>query len=166
MVTGQTFARVSYDIPGQQQRFARVRGLRDAENRAAKVIADNISIAAGVLFRRRDVVHGFARRDPMVALESRATGRSPFVARPDPARPIVLVYGPDAGLVRERAEAIISASVETRAIRSRWRASTATTLAAEPSRLVEEANTVPLFGGRRAVWVKAGSRNFAPRSRR
>ncbi len=38
----QTFSRVSYDIPGQQQRFARSRGLRDAENRAAKVIADNI----------------------------------------------------------------------------------------------------------------------------
>lgn len=41
-VTGQTFARVSYDVPGQQQRFARLRGLRDAESRAAKVIADNI----------------------------------------------------------------------------------------------------------------------------
>jgi LPS-assembly lipoprotein len=42
VVTGQTFARVSYDIPGQEQRFARIRGLRDAENRAAKVVADNI----------------------------------------------------------------------------------------------------------------------------
>jgi LPS-assembly lipoprotein len=42
VVTGQTFSRVSYDIPGQQQRFARIRGLRDAESRAAKVIADNI----------------------------------------------------------------------------------------------------------------------------
>jgi DNA polymerase-3 subunit delta len=35
-------------------------------------------------------------------------------------------------------------------------------LAAEPGRLVEEAQTIPLFGGRRAVWVKAGSRNIAP----
>ena len=42
VVTGQTFARVSYDIPGQQQRYARIRGLRDAESRAAKTIADNI----------------------------------------------------------------------------------------------------------------------------
>ena len=42
VVKGQTFARVSYDIPGQQQRFAAARGLRDAENRAAKVIADQI----------------------------------------------------------------------------------------------------------------------------
>jgi LPS-assembly lipoprotein len=40
--TSDTFARVSYDIPGQEQRFARARGLRDSENRAAKLIADNI----------------------------------------------------------------------------------------------------------------------------
>ncbi len=41
-LTGTTFARVSYDIPGQAQRFARTRALRDSENRAAKLIADNI----------------------------------------------------------------------------------------------------------------------------
>ena len=39
---GQTFARVSYNIPGQQQRFAGERGLRDAEDRAAKEIGENI----------------------------------------------------------------------------------------------------------------------------
>lgn len=43
VLTGSTFSRVSFDIPGQQQRFARARGQRDAEDRAAKVIADNIS---------------------------------------------------------------------------------------------------------------------------
>jgi LPS-assembly lipoprotein len=42
VISGTTFSRVSYDIPGQEQRFAGERGLRDAENRAAKVIADNI----------------------------------------------------------------------------------------------------------------------------
>ncbi len=42
VVRDTTFARVSYNIPGQLQRFAGDRGLRDAENRAAKVIADNI----------------------------------------------------------------------------------------------------------------------------
>jgi len=42
VIRDQTFSRVSYDIPGQTQRFARQRGLRDAENRAAQVIADNI----------------------------------------------------------------------------------------------------------------------------
>ena len=53
VVTGQTFARVSYDIPGQEQRFARARGLRDAENRAAKVIADNIRSRLASYLRRR-----------------------------------------------------------------------------------------------------------------
>jgi LPS-assembly lipoprotein len=42
VVKGTTFARVSYNIPGQEQRFAGERGLRDAENRAAKEIAENI----------------------------------------------------------------------------------------------------------------------------
>jgi LPS-assembly lipoprotein len=43
VVTGQTFSRVSFDIPGQEQRFARARALRDAEDRATQQIADNIS---------------------------------------------------------------------------------------------------------------------------
>lgn len=42
LFSSRTFARVSYNIPGQQQRFAGDRGLRDAENRAAKTIADQI----------------------------------------------------------------------------------------------------------------------------
>ena len=42
VMTGSTFSRVSYDIPGQMQRFARARAFRDAEDRAAQEIADNI----------------------------------------------------------------------------------------------------------------------------
>ena len=43
VVSGQTFSRVTFDIPGQEQRFARARALRDAEDRASQQIADNIS---------------------------------------------------------------------------------------------------------------------------
>jgi LPS-assembly lipoprotein len=50
VVIGTTFSRVSYNIPGQQQRFAGDRGLRDAENRAAKVIADNIRLRLASYF--------------------------------------------------------------------------------------------------------------------
>jgi LPS-assembly lipoprotein len=50
VISGQTFSRVSYDIPGQQQRFASDRGLRDAENRAAKVIAENIKLRLASYF--------------------------------------------------------------------------------------------------------------------
>ena len=42
VMTGSTFSRVSYDIPGQMQRFARQRAFRDAEDRAAQEIAENI----------------------------------------------------------------------------------------------------------------------------
>jgi LPS-assembly lipoprotein len=42
VATGTTSARVSYDNPGQQQRFANARGQRDAENRASKVISESI----------------------------------------------------------------------------------------------------------------------------
>jgi DNA polymerase III subunit delta len=96
----------------------------------------------------------------MVALKSSEIER--FLTKPDPARPIVLVFGPDAGLVRERAEALIKASVDDIKDPFQLARIDGDDLAGEPTRLVEEANTIPLFGGRRAVWVKAGGRNFAP----
>jgi DNA polymerase-3 subunit delta len=95
----------------------------------------------------------------MVALKASDVDR--FIARPDPARPIVLVFGPDAGLVRERTQALIESSVDDPSDPFSLARLDGDDLAGEPSRLVEEANTVPLFGGRRAVWVKAGARNFA-----
>ena len=85
-----------------------------------------------------------------------------FVARPDPARPVVLVFGPDAGLVSERVDALVSSAVEDVSDPFALARLDGETLVAEPTRLVEEAQTMPLFGGRRAVWVKAGSRNIAP----
>ena len=42
VMSGQAVTRVSYDNPGQQQRFANARGQRDAENRAAKDISESI----------------------------------------------------------------------------------------------------------------------------
>src|SRR6195952_1626503 len=42
VMTGSPFSRVSYDIPGQLQRFARQRAFRDAEDRACAEIAENI----------------------------------------------------------------------------------------------------------------------------
>jgi len=85
-----------------------------------------------------------------------------FIARPDAARPVVLVFGPDAGLVSERANALIKGAVDDPNDPFALARLEAEDLAAAPSRLVEEAQTIPLFGGKRAVWVKAGSRNIVP----
>src|SRR3972149_5479200 len=84
-----------------------------------------------------------------------------FIAKPDPRLPIVLGYGPAAGLVRERVDALVKASVDDVNDPFTFVRIEGEDLSANPSRLVEEAHTVPLFGGRRAVLVKAGSRNIA-----
>jgi LPS-assembly lipoprotein len=42
VMTGTAFSRLSYDIPGSYQRFARARAIRDAEDRAAQEIAERI----------------------------------------------------------------------------------------------------------------------------
>jgi DNA polymerase-3 subunit delta len=84
-----------------------------------------------------------------------------FIAKPDPAQPIVLVFGPDAGLVRERVDALVRAAVDDPNDPFAFVRIEGEELSANPSRLVEEAHTIPLFGGRRAVLVKAGSRNIS-----
>jgi DNA polymerase-3 subunit delta len=96
----------------------------------------------------------------MVAVKASEVDR--FIARPDPARPIVLVFGPDVGLARERSEALIRSAIDDPTDPFQLARLDGDELAGNPTRLVEEANTIPLFGGRRAVWVQAGSRNLAP----
>ncbi|PWT87253.1 MAG: DNA polymerase III subunit delta [Proteobacteria bacterium] len=76
-------------------------------------------------------------------------------------QPIALVFGPDSGLVRERVDALINRAVDDRDDPFAVARLEGDSLAETPDRLVEEAHTFPLFGGRRAVWVRAGARNFA-----
>lgn len=95
----------------------------------------------------------------MVALKGRDIDA--FLARPDAGRPIILLYGPDAGLVRERADALAASAVDDPHDPFSLVRMDGDDLAAEPARLVEEAMTIPLFGGRRAIRVRAGSKSFA-----
>src|SRR6266849_1298777 len=95
----------------------------------------------------------------MVALRGKEIDA--FLARPDPGRPIILLYGPDSGLVRERAEALLASAVDDPNDPFSLVRLDGDELSADPSRLVDEAMTVPLFGGRRAIRVRAGSRSFA-----
>jgi LPS-assembly lipoprotein len=50
VMTGTTFSRVSYDMPGSYQRFSRSRAFRDAEDRAAQEIAERIQIRLASFF--------------------------------------------------------------------------------------------------------------------
>ena len=104
--------------------------------------------------------HAQKSDNPVTAVK--AADVDSFLARPDPARPVVLIFGPDAGLVSERVNALIKASVDDVNDPFSLVRLEAEELSANPARLAEEAQTFPLFGGRRAVWAKAGSRNIAP----
>ena len=50
VTTGTTSSLVSYDMPGSNQRFARNRAVRDAEDRAANEIAENINTRLAAFF--------------------------------------------------------------------------------------------------------------------
>ncbi|HTO64671.1 MAG TPA: LPS assembly lipoprotein LptE [Bradyrhizobium sp.] len=50
VMTGTTFSRVTYDMPGSYQRFARTRAIRDGEDRAAQEIAENIQTRLASFF--------------------------------------------------------------------------------------------------------------------
>lgn len=73
--------------------------------------------------------------------------------------PIVLIFGPDEGLVSERASAIAAATTGGDAgnvIRL-----DGDDVAADPLRLADEANAIAMFGGTRAIRVKTGPRSLA-----
>lgn len=76
-----------------------------------------------------------------------------FLAAPEPAVRACLVYGPDRGLVAERAARLARAIVADPADAFRVAALSAETLLAEPARLHDEAAQLSLMGGRRLVHV-------------
>lgn len=86
-----------------------------------------------------------------------------FLARPDPKVAAALLYGSDRGQVRERAEALVGATVEN--INDPFNVSVLTgeALEADPARLSDEAGAMSLAGGRRVVWIKGAGRGLAGR---
>jgi DNA polymerase III subunit delta len=77
-----------------------------------------------------------------------------FLAKPDGALRGALVYGPDAGLVRERADKLALAICSDPKDPFRVADLVAATLAADPARLHDEAAALSLSGGRRLLRVR------------
>ena len=103
------------------------------------------------------------RNDLFQWSQSRHQTQRGLIARPDPARPVVLIFGPDAGLVSERAAALIKASVDDVSDPFSLVRLEAEELSANPAGgLPRRRKRFRCSGGRRAVWAKAGSRNIAP----
>jgi DNA polymerase-3 subunit delta len=83
-----------------------------------------------------------------------------FVVRPDRAFCVCLIFGSDPGLVSERARKLAHASVDDPKDPFQLIRLDNDVLAADPIRLLDEFDTIPLFGGRRAIWVEAGNKAF------
>lgn len=92
----------------------------------------------------------------MVAIKAHEADRA--LLKPDPAWRLILIYGPDAGLVSERATALARASVDDINDAFQLIRMDGDDVAADPLKLVDEANTIGLFGGRRAIRVSPTSK--------
>ena len=77
-----------------------------------------------------------------------------FAAKPDPAARAVLLFGPDAGLVRERADRLARSVVEDLGDPFRVGDLAAAAIKDDPARLADEAAALSMTGGRRVVRVR------------
>ena len=92
----------------------------------------------------------------MVAIKNHEVDR--YLAKPDPGFRIILLYGPDAGLVSERADLFSSrTNVDQKDPFATMRLN-ADDVAEEKTRLQDEAFTVGMFGGERLIRVSGTTR--------
>ncbi|MBO6894435.1 MAG: DNA polymerase III subunit delta [Roseibium sp.] len=97
----------------------------------------------------------------MTALKAGEIDR--FIASPPGEGGVVLIFGPDTGLVSERATKLVAKASEGDSDPFNLVKIDASELSSDPNRLIDEVLTVPLFGGRRIIWVKdASGKNLNP----
>ncbi len=91
----------------------------------------------------------------MVAIKNHEADR--FIASRAPHIFLYLVHGTDAGLISERARLLLKnwAAEDMQLIRM-----SGDDIASDPLLLLDEANSIGLFGGKRAIFISAGSRPF------
>ena len=84
-----------------------------------------------------------------------------FVARPDPRVRAVLVYGPDAGLVRDRADILARTVLADLADPFRVAELPVKAVAGDAARLADEVAAQSLIGGRRLIRLRDGDDSLA-----
>jgi len=88
-------------------------------------------------------------------------GAEKFLRAPPPAVRAILLYGPDSGLVRERADGLVRGIVDDLADPFRVAEIAAASLRDDPARLADEAAAMSLTGGRRAVRLRDATDSLA-----
>lgn len=84
-----------------------------------------------------------------------------FLQKPDPSVRVVLIYGPDAGLVRERAEGFAKKFVPDINDPFRTASLSGSSISEDPTRLHDEMAAQSLGGGSRLVRIQAASESMA-----
>jgi DNA polymerase-3 subunit delta len=84
-----------------------------------------------------------------------------FLQKPDPTIRIVLIYGPDAGLVRERAEMLAKKTVPDINDPFRTASLTGSSIADDPARLADEVAAQAFGGGTRLVRIQSSTESIA-----
>ncbi len=80
-----------------------------------------------------------------------------YLKQPNPAHRLYLIYGPDAGLVSERAAALAKLSGADLTDPFSTIVLDADDAATDPQRIADEAHTVSMFGGNRLVHIKGST---------
>ena len=84
-----------------------------------------------------------------------------YAASPPKGLMVALVYGPDAGLVQERAEKLLKSVVPDLTDAFNVADLSETTLLADPARLADEVAAISMMGGRRVVRVRGAGNDLA-----
>jgi DNA polymerase-3 subunit delta len=84
-----------------------------------------------------------------------------FLAAPDPAIVAVAIYGPDEGLVRERAEHLVALVAIDPKDPFRVAELPASAVESDPARLADEADQLPMTGGRRVLRLREAGDEIA-----
>ncbi len=80
-----------------------------------------------------------------------------YLKKPDTRHRVFLIYGPDTGLVSERATILAKATGTDLNDPFSTIKLDADEAAADPSRIADEAHTVSMFGGNRLIWIKGST---------
>ncbi|EFO32294.1 DNA polymerase III, delta subunit [Roseibium sp. TrichSKD4] len=97
----------------------------------------------------------------MTALKASEADR--FVANPPTGGGVIFIFGPDTGLVSERATQLVKKASEGDSDPFNLAKIDASEIVSDPTRLIDEFLTIPLFGGRRIIWIKETSgKNLSP----
>lgn len=86
----------------------------------------------------------------------------PFLKKPDPKALAILVYGPDEGLVRERATALAKQAVTDASDPFATAEYTGGQLSDNPSQLLDEAQSISMLGGKRVIRVRDATDKIEP----